>query len=157
MQNLAENSRMYKLKNPAQKIFCPLCRTPRELLYTSKLKPVHYLQIILTSIFLGWALHPLMEEKVFILPFIVWGMVEMGRKVFFRKEIPCPHCGFDATWYKKDVRVARRLVEKYWEQNKSAGPVDGPAEEEEAQEGAPSAVLNEEMRPENKIHHASEI
>ena len=33
----------------------------------------------------------------------------------YRKEIPCPHCGFDASWYKKDVKIARRLVKEFWD------------------------------------------
>ena len=32
------------------------------------------------------------------------------------KQISCPHCGFDATWYKRDVKVARQLVKDFWVQ-----------------------------------------
>jgi hypothetical protein len=48
--------------------------------------------------------------------FIFWGFFEFFNKSFFRKEIPCPDCGFDATWYKRDVRVAKKLVSTYWDE-----------------------------------------
>lgn len=50
----------------------------------------------------------------------------------YRKEIPCPHCGFDASWYKKDVKVARRLVAAYWSE-KNAQTEEDPAVEPSAQ------------------------
>ena len=43
------------------------------------------------------------------------GSMEVYKRLNFRKEIPCPHCGFDASWYKRDVKVARKLVERHWE------------------------------------------
>jgi hypothetical protein len=46
--------------------------------------------------------------------FVFLGVFEWVRRANYRKEIPCPHCGFDASWYKKDVKVARRLVATYW-------------------------------------------
>ncbi len=55
-----------------------------------------------------------MNFKVIYLFFIVWAAYEAVHKMLYRKEIPCPHCGFDATWYKRDVRVARKLVKEFW-------------------------------------------
>ena len=45
---------------------------------------------------------------------IVWGLFEGIHKLQFRKEIPCPYCGFDATWYKRDVKMARKAVKEFW-------------------------------------------
>jgi len=59
--------------------------------------------------------HSFMKERMLFWPVVVWAAFEAIYKIFFRKEIPCPHCGFDATWYKKDVKVSRRLVEEFWE------------------------------------------
>lgn len=46
--------------------------------------------------------------------FVYLAAFEWVRRANYRKEIPCPHCGFDASWYKKDVKVARKLVANYW-------------------------------------------
>ena len=58
---------------------------------------------------------PLMGAKTFFWPFVVWMFFEGIRKILFRREIPCPHCGFDATWYRKDVKVARQQVQEFWD------------------------------------------
>jgi hypothetical protein len=56
-------------------------------------------------------------------------MFELSIRTDFKKQVPCPHCGFDATWYKKDVKVARSVVKEFWDQKnaiatpKSAIPV----------------------------------
>ena len=47
-------------------------------------------------------------------------------------ELPCPHCGFDATWYKRDVKVARRQVLDFW--NRSEDP-------KEAEDKIPAEVV----------------
>jgi hypothetical protein len=64
------------------------------------------------------------------------------RRMLFSRQVPCPHCGFDASWYKRDVKVARRLVGEFWgdkqsEKDKESGkapPVPEPTiiEAEEA-------------------------
>lgn len=66
-------------------------------------------------------LWPLMGVKSFFVFFIVWGIFEAALRVVFKKEIPCPHCGFDATWYKKDVKVARDKVKVFWD-SKNVAP-----------------------------------
>ncbi len=107
--------RTYKVKNPAITFFCPLCRTERGMIYTPDLSPKNYAQIAIISVIVMALFYPLMEVKVFFLAFVVWGIFEAVKKVLFRREVTCPHCGFDATWYKKDVRVAKRMVKNFWD------------------------------------------
>ena len=51
----------------------------------------------------------------FIIFFVIWAMVELAKRLRFKRDIPCPHCGFDASWYKRDIKVARRLVKEFWD------------------------------------------
>lgn len=108
--------RTYKYKSPAHAFFCPLCRTERAITISPRLTKKNYLQILLTSIVFGAALFPLMGVKCFFIFFIVWAVFELSVRTDFKKQVPCPHCGFDATWYKKDVKVARQLVKDFWDQ-----------------------------------------
>lgn len=78
---------------------------------------MNYLQIILVSGVVTWLLFPLIGEKSLVTVFVVWMAFELINKMLYRKEIPCPYCGFDATWYKRDVKVAHRKVKEYWQTN----------------------------------------
>lgn len=71
--------------------------------------------MIFTTAFLTWALVPLMHEKAVFIFFIVWPSFEIINKILYRKELPCPYCGFDATWYRRDVKVARKIVKNFWD------------------------------------------
>jgi hypothetical protein len=105
--------RLYKTKNPKKNIFCALCRTPRSLRYDRHLSAHHYLQILVLSAVLFYLAMPLMGAKgALILP-VVWIAFESVRKLLYRKELACPHCGFDPTWYRRDVRLARQKVESF--------------------------------------------
>lgn len=108
--------RTYKYKNASQAFFCPLCRTERAITISPRLTKKNYLQILLTSMVVGAGLFPLMGIKCFFIFFIVWAVFELSIRTDFKKQVPCPHCGFDATWYKKDVKVARQLVKDFWDQ-----------------------------------------
>jgi hypothetical protein len=90
--------------------YCPLCRAERKIQYRSQLSPKNYMQIFTISLTLGYLLYPLMQLKVLFLFFFVWIAFEASVKILFRKQVPCPDCGFDATWYRKDVKVAREKV-----------------------------------------------
>ncbi len=105
-----------KFMNTKKEIFCPLCKTQRTMRYSSSLSVLNYMQIILISSALNYFLWPVFREKSFITLFIVWPMFETFYKTLYRKEIACPECGFDATWYKRDVKVAKRLVQDFWSQ-----------------------------------------
>lgn len=115
-------SRIFKFKNPVVDFYCPLCRTERSLLTHSKLTSKHYLQIFITSSCLILASFPAMQFRSFIWFFIVWILTEAMVKIFFRQQIPCPHCGFDATWYRRDVKVAKKLVEEFWKKAQNQNP-----------------------------------
>lgn len=109
-----KDTRFYKVKNPSKEFLCALCNTKRQMRYTKHLNIVNYYQIVVSSGFLVWLLWDLMSYKAFSLFFIIWTTFEVVKKMLYRKEIPCPHCGFDATWYRRDVKVARNKVENFW-------------------------------------------
>jgi hypothetical protein len=110
---LKEN-RFFKVKNPSRKFMCALCNSPREIKYSKHLSPKNYAQIAVVSIFLTWALWPWMGFKALSMGFIVWAVFEGVNKILYRKEIPCPYCGFDATWYRRNVKIARKKVDEFW-------------------------------------------
>lgn len=116
-QSSLQTQRFYKVKNPKKKFICALCTAPRQLKYTKNLSGINYLQIILVSIALSWIMFPLMGVKSLCLIFPVWMLVEIGNKLLYRKNIPCPYCGFDATWYRRDVKVANKMVKDFWQKN----------------------------------------
>lgn len=109
-------SRVYKYKNKANAFFCPLCRTERGITISPRLTKKNYLQILLTAIVFGSGLYPFMGVKCFFIFFVVWAFFELAVRADYKKQVPCPHCGFDATWYKRDVKVARQLVKDFWAQ-----------------------------------------
>jgi hypothetical protein len=67
-------------------------------------------------------LYPFFKVESFIVFFAVWGSFELAIRSDFKKQVPCPHCGFDATWYKKDVKVARQKVAEFWAQKQTVSP-----------------------------------
>ncbi len=110
--------RIYKYKNPTTTFFCPLCRTERFMRVRAGLTRKNVLQLFLTSVVVSFLLYPFLGVRSFISFFFLWGVFELAVRSQFKKEVPCPHCGFDATWYKKDVKVAKKLVQDFW-QNKT--------------------------------------
>lgn len=114
-------TRVYKFKNKNKVFFCPLCRTERGISISPRLTKKNYLQILLTSIVAGSAFYPFMGVKCFFVFFVVWAIFELSVRTDYKKQVPCPHCGFDATWYKRDVKVARQLVKDFWAQKQTVG------------------------------------
>lgn len=108
-------SRTYRYKNPAMEFFCPLCRTKRAITTNPHLTLKNYLQISMLTVVTSMVLWPIMSGRSVFSFFIFWAGFEGARRLLFRKEIPCPHCGFDASWYKRDVKVAKKLVHNFWE------------------------------------------
>ncbi len=113
--------RVFKYKNKSSTFFCPLCRTERGISISPRLTKKNYVQILLTSIVLGAALFPLMGVKCFFIFFVNWAIFELAVRTSYKKQVACPHCGFDATWYKRDVKVARQLVKDFWLQKQGLG------------------------------------
>jgi hypothetical protein len=106
--------RTYKYKHAHMEFFCPLCGTKRAVVTDPHLSPMNYLQITLVTVAITAVLYPVMGLKGIFSFFVVWAGFEAALRLNFRKEVPCPHCGFDASWYKKDVKMARRKVEEFW-------------------------------------------
>jgi hypothetical protein len=107
-------NRVYKYKNKDSQFFCPLCRTERGIDTSPRFTSKNYSQIVLTSMVLGGLCYPLIGPKCFVVFFIVWGSFELFVRTDYKKQIACPHCGFDAAWYKRDVKVARQIVKEFW-------------------------------------------
>ncbi len=120
MTKKALETRVYKYKNKSRNFFCPLCRTERNVNATPRMTKKNIVQIALTSIVFGTILFPLMGAESFFVFFLVWGAFELSIRSDFKKQVPCPHCGFDATWYKRDVKVARQKVAEFWAQKGTA-------------------------------------
>ena len=137
-KNSLKTKRFYKVKNPKKNFLCALCSAPRQLKYSKNLTATNYFQIIVLSSFLSWAFFPIMGVKSVCLVFPVWMLVELGNKMLYRKGIPCPYCGFDATWYRRDVTVANKMVKDFWKSNYpelvDGGTVDQQNEESQSQE-----------------------
>lgn len=112
--NRSLESRIYKYKNPAMEFICPLCNTPRAFRYHPRLSFQNYFQIVILSIMSIYFLYPVMQMRSYFMFFLFWAMMEGGKRFLFRREIPCPHCGFDASWYQRDIKMARQKVKDFW-------------------------------------------
>ena len=115
-------TRVYKYKNKSRNFFCPLCRTERNVNASPRLTTKNHIQITLTSIVVGSILFPFFGVEGFLIFFVIWGGFELAIRSDFKKQMPCPHCGFDATLYKRDVRVARQKVAEFWAQKQTVNP-----------------------------------
>jgi len=134
-QNLnALESRVYKLRDPAMEFICPLCRTERAFTVSHKLSKLHFLQMIFLTSLVVWIFYPYAGIKTLPVFFGFWAIFEIVVRVRFKNEIPCPHCGFDATWYQKDVKVARQKVREFWESKKPAPENNAELSEIEVEE-----------------------
>ena len=111
------SGRFYKVKNPSKNFLCALCSAPRNMKYSKNLKTQNYIQIALVSVAVVWALYPFIGVKSLMSVFALWMSFEIINKILYRKDIPCPYCGFDATWYRRDVKVAHQKVKDYWQTN----------------------------------------
>jgi len=77
----------------------------------------HYFQILTLGFVFTAATYFLFAwNGIAALP-IIWIIFESTHKSLYRKDLKCPFCGFDPTWYKKDVKLARRKVEEFLKQN----------------------------------------
>lgn len=105
---------LVKVKNPKKEFLCALCSSPRQMRYSKNLSKANYLQILVSSAFSTWALFPLIGMSSLLSAPFIWMAFEVTNKFLYRKEITCPYCGFDATWYRRDVKLARKKVEEFW-------------------------------------------
>lgn len=120
MKNLNSlDTRVYKYRGKERVFFCPLCRTERNISVTPKLTKKNYVQMAITTLLFGLALMPFFGAGSFFVFFVIWAFFELAVRSSFKKQVPCPHCGFDATAYKKDVKVARQQVKDFWAQKQN--------------------------------------
>ena len=104
------------------------------------------------SVFTGWLLFPFMGTKTVLLTFPIWMLVEVVNKLLYRKEVACPYCGFYATWYRRDVKVANKIVKEFWKQNYPGLAEDGNQIEESEEKSMNSqADLNAATRQDTVI------
>lgn len=123
-----KKKRFFKVKNANKNFLCALCKSPRQMKYAKNLTEFNYIQIVLLSAFLSWLLYPVMGLKALSLVLVIWPIFEVTNKMLYRREIPCPYCGFDATWYRRDVKVAKRKVEDFWKERLPEEKEERPAE-----------------------------
>ena len=112
-----QTGRFYKVKSARKNFLCALCSTPRAMKYSKNLSFINYLQITIVAISLSVLLYPFIGVKAIIVALPVWIIFEVANKLLYRKEITCPYCGFDATWYRRDVNLAKHKVEDFWKTN----------------------------------------
>ena len=111
------DGRVYRYKNPRLEFFCPLCRSPRAFSSTYRLDPFHYIQILFIGLFLAGVSYPFIGAKGIFFIFPVWLCFELFVRGRFREKIPCPYCGFDASWYQRDVKISRDKVRDFWDKS----------------------------------------
>ena len=121
--------RVFKYKRSAMQFFCPLCRTERAISTGHRLTKSNYIQIAVLALSVTAVLWTFMSWRGVFSVFPIFVLFEGIKRSLFRKEVPCPHCGFDAGWYKRDVKVAKQLVADFWAEKKP-GSTEVPALEE---------------------------
>lgn len=104
----------YRAKKSVMTFFCPLCRSERVQRVHARMSAKNHVQLGMLTILSLMILYPVMQWRALGVYFLYWGLFEASIRLLFKKEVPCPHCGFDATWYKRDVKVARRKVQEFW-------------------------------------------
>ena len=114
---MSYDRRPYKLKSAVFEFLCPLCGVERGISVHYKLTTKNFFQIGIIGLVSFLISFTFMGLGGLIVFPVVGISFEFVRRAIFRKEIPCPHCGFDAVWYKKDVPKARDLVHQFWDKN----------------------------------------
>ncbi len=127
-------SRVYKLREPAMTFLCPLCATERAFSTRPRLNRLHFLQITFLTAITTILFYSLTGIKILPVFFLYWTVFEIAIRIRFKSEIPCPHCGFDATWYKKDVRVARKKIKEFWDKKNQVPETEQVVEDEVEEE-----------------------
>lgn len=107
--------RPYKVKKPKLEFFCPLCKTKRGFAYGAKLTLKNYIQITVVTLFF----YPIFGFKVFIVFLSLAAILEFLLRSLVKNEIPCPYCGFDATLYNRDTKIARKKVQEFLEKKEN--------------------------------------
>ena len=105
------------MKKTKNEYFCALCRTPRKLRYSRHLTNKHFVQILMLALVFTALTFPMLSFKGAVSLPVIWVLFESIQKSLYRKDLKCPHCGFDPKWYRKDLKLARQKVEEFIQQN----------------------------------------
>ena len=103
-----------KINNKSKLFLCALCSTHRSMKYSKNLTIKHFIQIGLIVASLTYLFWGTFAVNTLLVSPVVWTIFEVTNKIFYRKDVPCPSCGFDATWYRRDVKMAKNKVEQFW-------------------------------------------
>ena len=112
-----KDKRFYKVKKPSKKFLCALCSADREMRYSKDLSAFNYLQVALLWSAISYLSFSWLGLKSIFSIFIIWPTFELTNKFLYRREVACPYCGFDATWYKRDIKMAHQKVRDFWREN----------------------------------------
>ena len=121
-------SRPFRFKNATKKFHCPLCASERYLTSGHRMNAKHFMQISVLTGVTTFALFDFMQWRALALFFVFWAAYEVVRRLVYRSGIECPYCGFDASWYKRDVKVARRLVDEFWQKKNAESQKSPPTQ-----------------------------
>lgn len=122
------NMVLKKLKRNKKHFLCALCSSHRTMKYSKNLDLIHYLQIALLSFSFTYFSWSTLGVNSLLFSPIIWVLFEVTNKIFYRKDVPCPNCGFDATWYRRDVKIAKNKVQEFWQIKEEAkfSKIDSP-------------------------------
>jgi hypothetical protein len=123
------------------KYFCPLCHIERRSAYRPNPRPMHYLQVAITAVFIAMCLYPWLDWKGVVSFFPLWVGFETIYRTRARAGLICDRCGFDPTLYLVDVKKARAEVEQFWRKKFQEKNLPWPGEQIEVEEN-----------PEKKTH-----
>lgn len=105
------------MKKFYRECYCALCSTPRRLRYSRYLSLFNYFQILILALSFTAVSYPWLSWRGVMSFPVIWAIFEGIHKSLYRKDLKCPYCGFDPTWFKKDVKFARQKVEEFLKQN----------------------------------------
>ncbi len=105
----------YRIKKAQMSFLCALCGSQRQMSLRSRPSVRNYIQMTLLISLVCALLWPWMDYRGLVFAPFIWVLWELIHYGLFRRQLPCPHCGFDVAWYAKDVRVAKRKVREFWE------------------------------------------
>jgi hypothetical protein len=99
-------------RNASKKfVFCALCGIKRQFLGHRSLTKKMWFEVLSIGSLLSVLLFPLLEFKGLISLGLVAMIYDFANMSVYRKEVRCPHCGFDPIWYRKNWRLAKTMIQ----------------------------------------------
>ena len=93
-------------------VFCALCGIKREFAGHRFLTKKMWARVLAIGSFLSLLTYPLLGWNCLLSLVMVAIMYEFTNMSIYRKEVKCPHCGFDPIWYRKNWRLAKTMIQK---------------------------------------------